>query len=74
MSNVSRSGRPRAPFGQTADRATVAAATSGVGAAVVAAVAGACCVGPVVAPIFVSVLRPGPQGSSRTAPTSCWAP
>jgi hypothetical protein len=43
-----------------------------VGAAVVAAVASACCVGPVVAPIFVSVL--GASGAAWAAGLKPYSP
>ena len=51
---------------------TVAAAGSGLGAALLAAGASACCVGPAVAPVFVSVL--GASGAARAARLQPYSP
>lgn len=58
--------------GSGKDVAAVAAASSGVGAALAATVGSACCVGPVIAPIFVSVL--GASGAAWAAGLKPYAP
>lgn len=62
----------RAPDGSPAQTGAVVAAGGGVGAAVVAALASACCVGPVVAPLFVSVL--GASGAAWAAGLKPYGP
>jgi hypothetical protein len=63
---------PSPERGTPTDVQTVAAAGSGLGAALLAAVAGTCCVGPVVGPIFVSVL--GASGAARAAGLKGYSP
>ena len=63
---------PSARAGAGKDARTVAAAGGGIGAALVATVAGACCVGPVVSPILVSVLGAG--GAARAAGLKPYSP
>ena len=50
----------------------VAAAGSGVGAALAATIATTCCIGPVAAPVLVSVL--GASGAARAAGLEPYAP
>ncbi len=53
--------------GATRDVGALGAATTGVGAAVVTLVAGACCVSPVLAPVIVGVLGASGRGSMEEA-------
>ena len=57
----------------TRDAGAIGAATTGIGAALVTLVAGACCVSPVIAPLVVGIL--GASGAVRVAnlkPYSWW--
>ena len=55
------------------DVAAIGAATAGTGAAITATVASACCVGPALAPVFLSVLgASGLAAATELRPYSPW--
>jgi hypothetical protein len=58
---------------ESRDVAAIGAATAGTGAALTATVASACCVGPALAPVFLSVLgASGLAAATELRPYSPW--